>query len=242
MASVFASAEVIIAAAFLGFSVISAGVLRIACSAKVPTGWLVLIVVYGLGGFASVLLSKVVDMPSLPFGSEDGGEGGGGGGLIEVLVQVAGVGLFVHIPIMIWFSVLRSRQTDEQRKTLRESFVLPSAGADEEETEFVIVSAKTTFCQTIFLLTIGGIFALISFVIWIISMLGPDFSPLFFPLPFLDFYKAKLMSSSFRIKKRRVFLNAGYADAYFLFVKEKMWNLVTFGFYKRCYGDICQVA
>ena len=86
-------------------------------------------------------------------------------------------------------------------------------------------------------MTIGGVFALISFVIWVISMLGPDFSPLFFPLPFLDFYKAKLLSSSLRIKERRVYLNAGYADAYFLFLKEKMWNLVTLGFYKRCYGD-----
>jgi hypothetical protein len=230
---------VIVCGAISVFAVISAGALRVACGATVPLGWLVLIVVYGLTGFIVILLAKVIQFPSL--GSIFGGgqdEGDGEDGLIGLLIEVAGSGIFVHVPIMVWFSVLRSRETDEQRTSRRESRAMPrQEGAEEKETEFVVLSAKMTISQTIFLLTIGTLFNLISFVIWVISMLGPDFSPIFFPLPFLDFYKAKLMASSFRIKKSRVYLNAGYADSYFLFAKEKMWNFYTFGFYKKCFGD-----
>ena len=45
----------------------------------------------------------------------------------------------------------------------------------------------------------------------VISTVGPDLSPLFFPLPFLDFFKAKLITKSMRITRKRVILDAGYA-------------------------------
>ena len=230
---------VIVAGVIFGLAVISAGALRVAYGSRVPRGWLVLIVVYGLTGFLSFLLSELIPLPSLEqILNPDQDQCSDGEGLIEILIKVAGGGIFVHVPIMIWFAVLRSRETDEQRTSLRESRAMPrQEGAEEKETEFVVLSAKMTISQTIFLLTIGTLFNLISFVIWVISMLGPDFSPIFFPLPFLDFYKAKLMASSFRIKNSRVYLNAGYADSYFLFAKEKMWNFYTFGFYKKCFGD-----
>ena len=231
----------IIAGQFFLWSCISAGVLRCKCGSKVPIGWLVLIAVYGATGLLGFVFTEFVKLPSLeqilnPDKEQD--ECPGADGLLSVLIRVAGSGIFVHCPIMIWFSVLRSRETDEQRTSLRKSRALShQEGAEEQETEFVLVAAKTTICQTIFLGIIGTLFALISFVIWIISCFGPDFSPIFFPLPFLDFYKSKLLASSFRIKKSRLYLNAGYADSYFLFCKEKMWNLYTFGFYKRCFGD-----
>ena len=61
------SIEIIIVAVLMGLTVIAVGALRIALGAKVPGGWLVLIVVYAMTSFASVLVAKLVPIPKYPY-------------------------------------------------------------------------------------------------------------------------------------------------------------------------------
>jgi hypothetical protein len=42
--------------------------------------------------------------------------------------------------------------------------------------------------------------------------------------PFFEFFKAKCQVRNYRIKGAKVRLNAGQADAYFLFLSESLWN------------------
>ena len=45
------------------------------------------------------------------------------------------------------------------------------------------------------------------------------------------------MCSHYVILGARVQLNAGFVDAYFLYLQEKMLNFLTISFYKRCAGE-----
>jgi len=101
----------------------------------------------------------------------------------------------------------------------------------------VVLSAQLTCSEWLFMATIGRIIQLIELPIWVLANAGLDLSPFFFPLPFFHFYHARLMTNHYCILGARVCLNAEYADAYFLYLQERMLNFVTVGLYKKCCGE-----
>ena len=101
-----------------------------------------------------------------------------------------------------------------------------------------IQSASLTCSEKISVYTVGWCIKKVEFVIWLLSNVGIDLSAFFFPSPFYNFWQAKLMVRHFRFfQVHGVQLHADSADAYFLWLSEKMLNLITFTLYKRIRGD-----
>ena len=111
---------------------------------------------------------------------------------------------------------------------LRTSGIQQDAMMDDNEKTRVF-AIKFTFCQSIFIAIVGRIITLIGFLIKIAKLCGLDLSTFFFPLPFFNFWKATLQVQNYRINGAKVRLNAGQADAYFLFLKEGLLNFYTLG-------------
>jgi hypothetical protein len=145
--------------------------------------------------------------------------------------RAAGFSNLFHVFVM-GVLILRRIRVNQDEQTRQ----VPQASLDASA-QTVVLSAKLTCLEALFLATIGRIIQLVDLFIWIVSMIGIDLSPFFFPLPFFNFYHARLVTSHFRIQGARVYLNAGFSDAYFLYLKERMLNFLTFTVYTRCKGE-----
>lgn len=58
-------------------------------------------------------------------------------------------------------------------------------------------------------------------------------------MPFFEFFKAKYQIKNYRIMGASVRLNAGQADAYFLFLSQALWNFCS-GKHILCLPTVCQ--
>ena len=185
--------------------------------AMVPCSWLVTWVVYSIVAFAVICLWIADD-------SWDG--------LLSALVVTACYNSLFHVFVMGVLILRRIQGTNQDEQTRQ----VPQASLDASA-QTVVLSAKLTCFEELFLATIGRIIQLVDLFIWIVSMIGIDLSPFFFPLPFFKFYHARLVTSHYRIRGARIYLNAGFSDAYFLYLQERMLNFLTLTAYTRCKGE-----
>jgi hypothetical protein len=147
---------------------------------------------------------------------------------------VAGINALAHVLVMAFFILQRVRGTNrnEQARPLE----LPHARLDASA-QTAVLSSKLTCWEELFLATVGRVIQLVDLAIWSVSLVGIDLAPFFFPLPFFHFYHAKLVTSHYCIQGARVHLSAGYRDAYFLYLQERMLNFLTLTAYSRCTGE-----
>jgi len=152
--------------------------------------------------------------------------------LITAMVVTACYNSLFHV-IVMGVLILRRIQGNDNNEQTRQ--VPPTSLHASAQT--VVFSAQLTCCEELFFATIGRIIQLVDLFIWILSMIGIDLSPFFFPMPFFKFYHARLFTSHYRIQGARIYLNAGFSDAYFLYLQERMLNFLTFTVYTRCKGE-----
>ena len=74
----------------------------------------------------------------------------------------------------------------------------------------MIYARKMTICQKIISILVGTLLAVIGQILSLVAMFGPDFRVLFFPLPFYNFWKSKMLVSNMRIKGAKLKLKATY--------------------------------
>jgi hypothetical protein len=153
--------------------------------------------------------------------------------LLTALVVTAFYNSLFHVFVMGVLILRRIQGTNQDENRGRQ---VPQASLDASS-QTVVLSAKLTCLEELFLATIGRIIQLVDLFIWIVSMIGIDLSPFFFPLPFFKFYHARLVTSHYRIRGARIYLNAGFSDAYFLYLQERMLNFLTLTAYTRCKGE-----
>jgi len=152
--------------------------------------------------------------------------------LITEMVVTAYYNSLFHVFVMAVLILGRIQGNDNNEQTR----LVPPASLDASA-QTVVLSAKLTCFEELFLATIGRIIQLVDLFIWIVSKIGIDLSPFFFPLPFFKFYHARLVTSHYLIRGARIYLNAGFSDAYFLYLQERMLNFLTFTAYTRCKGE-----
>ena len=101
----------------------------------------------------------------------------------------------------------------------------------------MIYARKMTICQKVISILVGSLIFiwLVGQILGIMAYAGLDLKVLFFPLPFYEFWKSKMLLSNMRIKGAKLRLKATYSDAYFLWLKIQRNNLFTCG----CYGKRC---
>ena len=166
---------------------------------------------------------------ALPSGAEGVGSSYDPVNMIKSFFQGGGIGMALHsgfVPIFMW----------KKKKDL-----IKEASKPVEQTTFtadgktMIYARKMTICQKIISILVGTLLAVIGQILSIVAMVGPDFRVLFFPLPFYNFWKSKMLVSNMRIKGAKLRLKATYSDAYFLWLKISRNNLYTCG----CYGKRC---
>ena len=184
----------------------------------VPCSWLVTWVVYSIVAFAVSCLLFVKKL----IADE----------LITAMVFTACYNSLFHVFVMGVLILRRIQGNDNNAQTRQ---VPPTSLHASAQT--VVFSAQLTCCEELFFATIGRIIQLVDRCIWILSMIGIDLSPFFFPMPFFKFYHARLFTSHYRIQGARIYLNAGFSDAYFLYLQERMLNFLTFTVYTRCKGE-----
>ena len=184
-------------------------------SATVPASWLVTWVVYSAVACALSVLASSLNTPR-----------------ISEFFQGAGINALAHVLVMAVFIFQRERGTNRNEQARP----LPPTRLDASA-QTAVLSAELTCWEGLFLATVGRVIQLVDLAIWIVSLVGIDLAPFFFPLPFFQFYHARLLTSHYRIQGARVHLSAGYSDAYFLYLQEKMLNFLTLTAYRRCMGE-----
>ena len=216
----FAHFFLVIVASGIICGVVSCLALAARCSnlAMVPCSWLVTWVVYSIVAFAVICLLFVTEV----IANE----------LITAMVVSACYNSLFHVFVM-GVLILRRIQGNDNNEQTRQ--VPPTSLNASAQT--VVFSAQLTCCEELFFATIGRIIQLVDRCISILSMIGIDLSPFFFPMPFFKFYHARLFTSHYRIQGARIYLNAGFSDAYFLYLQERMLNFLTFTVYTRCKGE-----
>jgi hypothetical protein len=181
----------------------------------VHRSWLFSWVVYSVVAFALIGLAELINTC-----------------YISEFFQSAGFNSLFHVFVMGVLILRRIPDTNQDEQTRQ----VPQASLDASA-QTVVLSAKLTCFEELFLATIGRIIQLVDLFIWIVSMIGIDLSPFFFPLPFFKFYHARLVTSHYRIQGARIYLNAEFSDAYFLYLQERMLNFLTLTAYTRCKGE-----
>jgi hypothetical protein len=181
----------------------------------VHRSWLFTWVVYSVVAFALIGLAELINTC-----------------YISEFFQSAGFNSLFHVFVMGVLILRRIPDTNQDEQTRQ----VPQASLDASA-QTVVLSAKLTCFEELFLATIGRIIQLVDLFIWIVSMIGLDLSPFFFPLPFFKFYHARLVTSHYRIQGARIYLNAEFSDAYFLYLQERMLNFLTLTAYTRCKGE-----
>jgi eukaryotic-like serine/threonine-protein kinase len=184
-------------------------------SATVRYPWLVTWVVYSIVSFVLIGLAELINTS-----------------YFSGILQIAGFNNLFHVFVMavLILGRIQGNNNNEQTRQVPQASLHASA-------QTVVFSAQLTCCEEIFFATIGRIIQLVDLFIWILSMIGIDLSPFFFPMPFFKFYHARLFTSHYRIQGARIYLNAGFSDAYFLYLQERMLNSLTFTVYTRCKGE-----
>jgi len=131
--------------------------------------------------------------------------------------------------------IYHRHQRGGQPQIVYQPQISPVAGSVNVHT---IQSASLTCGEKIYVYIIGWCIKKVEFVIWLLSNVGIDLSAFFFPSPFYSFEQAKLITRHYRFfRVHGVQLHADAADAYFLWLSEKMLNLITLTLYKRIMGD-----
>lgn len=144
--------------------------------------------------------------------------------------QAGGSGLLIHCVIMIYF--MRRKQADlaKEASRVKEQTTFDPNGKTK------LYKRKLTLCQKIISLIVGSILGFIDLVLTIIAFIGLDLKVLFFPLPFYQHWKTKLLINNMMIKGAKIRMAATYSDAYFLWLRLKRNNLLTCSCYeKRCF-------
>ena len=182
--------------------------LAVRCSkfAMVPSSWLVTWVVYSIVAFTLMLLPMLLmeeewhhryfstfETSRWTYFSDFLKAGGGvswytssGNKLLTGLLVTAGYNSLFHVFVM---AVLILRRITVLITGTNNDWQAPQASLDASA-QTVVLSAKLTCLEELFLATIGRIIQLVDLFIWIVSMIGIDLSPFFFPLPVCKFYHA----------------------------------------------------
>lgn len=103
----------------------------------------------------------------------------------------------------------------------------------DEEGATVIFARKLDCVGCLLTTTVGLMIDIVQFVIDTIGMVGLDLSMFFFPAPFYQFWKAKLLIRSIRVNGAQLKFSAVQADAYFLFLWVKLYNFFSFSVYSK---------
>ena len=140
------------------------------------------------------------------------------------------LGMVFHIGFMIYFMAKKKKDLAKEATKDYGETTLTADG------KTIIFSRKMTFCQKLFSGTVGLLLSLIDFILTVVANVTPlDLRVIFFPLPFYNYWKSKLLVGNMRIKGAKIRLNATYSDAYFLWLKIQRNNLLTLG----CYEQFC---
>ena len=148
----------------------------------------------------------------------------------------------MHTPIMLCLIIMSCLETEEKRQKYLESML--NEKADTEDSRAVIlVSGKPTRAQQITSATLGMLHMLIDQTVRAFDRAQGVFKLRPFVSHFLDlygFYESRIIISTIRIRGRRVFLNAGFADAYFFRCKMELMQMIPF--YTWCAGNSDQLT
>jgi hypothetical protein len=164
---------------------------------------------YGYSGYSS-------------YSGYSGGYGYGSAGA-PIATILLGCGPAVHVILLPIFMFLKRRHGKDQIQRM-------SRGSGNVETQLdddgqnMIFSIKYTLGQKIFILLIGKLIDLGTFLVRLWEIVGLDLSNFWFPMPFWEFFKAKCQVKNYRIKGAKVRLNASQADAYFRFLSGSLWD------------------
>ena len=99
------------------------------------------------------------------------------------------LGPFVHVFLMPYFMMKKQKHSAREAElsgSMRESAVLDDGAKTR------IFAIKFTFCQSIIVATVGFVIGWTGKGIKIAKMFGLDLSCFFFPMPFYEFWKARL--------------------------------------------------
>ena len=194
-----------------------------------PWGWLfprVWVKVW-FGYMAMLLLLSLMAMiPSVP-GIGDLMLSGCNHWFVDLLMTF---GPFIHCGLMpvIWMHKHR-----EVKKMMETPAVELEATTLDPEAKTVIFAVKGG-CKVLLADIFCGIVSFALYMVRRASLGSIDLRSLWFPAPFYNFYKAKMLVQATQIDGCRICITATQADAYMKFCTETMMNFWTLGFYGRC--------
>ena len=150
---------------------------------------------------------------------------------VNVLLMIVSTTTSLHFLVMNMLLVQLSRM----RKRRREVRV---RGKSEPGNKTVLFAHEYTSGQKCFLYTVGMLVDVVNKIITIIhSLVFLDLSLLWFPMPFYKFWCYQTLVQSklpLQVRGERTQLEAHFGDFYFLWLRTKLTNLVTFGIFEKC--------
>ena len=183
--------------------------------ARAPRSWLITWVSYSVASVALAGVSAWLK-PSIP----------------SELLDAMAYNAMVHVVCMAVFIWKRHRAGGQPQ------IDHPAQAPLVDGPVHTIVSAELTCCEKCWVYTVGWCINKLELIMWVLSAFGIDLSAFFFPSPFYHFWHAKRITRHYRIfRVHGLQLHADHADAYFLFLQEKMLNFVTLTLYKKCVGE-----
>lgn len=149
--------------------------------------------------------------------------------MVKNFFIAGGTGMAVHSAFMPFFMMKKKKDIEAMNSKPLEETTFTADGKTK------IYARKMSICQKLIALLVGSLISLVNMILSIMAYVGLDLKILFFPLPFYEFWKSKMVVSQMRIKGAKLRLKATFSDAYFLWLKISRNNLYTCG----CYGKRC---
>ena len=194
-----------------------------------PWGWLfprVWVKVW-FGYMAMLLLLSLMAMvPSFP-GLGDLMTGGCTFWFIDLLMSFSP---FIHCGVMPLIWMHKHRQVEKMMQTPEVELEATTLDPEAKTVIFAVKGGWKVLLADIFC----GIVSFVLNLVRRVSLYSIDLRALWFPAPFYNFYKAKMLVRNTQIDGCRICITATQADAYMKFCTETMLNFWTLGFYGRC--------
>jgi hypothetical protein len=147
--------------------------------------------------------------------------------LADLFLTFAGAEV-AHCYMMLLFML------QKQHYTVHDLVHVEEDSKFDEEGATVIFARKLDCVGCLLTSTVGLMIEIVQyFFIDTATMFGLDLSMFFFPAPFYQFWKAKLLIRSIRVKGAQLKFSAVQADAYFLFLWVKLYNFFSCGLYSK---------